>query len=80
MHLLTDSLVGAAVMPLDEALLNEIAETAFRCDRYSTLPYAHQPSVKKAIESQVAAEVVIQYKRIKLRQHNAIVQQLNALL
>lgn len=80
MHLLNDPLVGAAAMPLDEALLDDVAETVFQSDRYPTLYQAHRRGVKQAIESQVAAEVVIHYKRIKLQQADPLVQKLNALL
>lgn len=79
-HLLNDPSVGEAIVAFDEDLLNEIAETVFQSDRYPTLYQAHQPGVKQAIESQVAAEVVIHYKRIKVQELDPIVQQLNALL
>lgn len=79
-HLLNDPSVGVAMLEFDEDLLNEIAETVFQSDRYPTLNQTHQPGVKQAIESQVAAEVVIHYKRIKVQAMSPIVQQLNALL
>lgn len=80
LHLLNDPQVGTAAMPLDETLVDEIAETVFQSDRYPSLHQVHRPGVKQAIESQVAAEVVIHYKRIKLQQFDPLVQQLNALL
>lgn len=79
-HLLNDAIVGATGMPWDEDLLNEIAETVFCSDRYPALRQTHQLGVRQAIESQVAAEVVIHYKRIKVQQSDPIVQHLNALL
>ncbi len=73
-------LQSEAEMPMDEELLDDVAETVFRSDRYPALYQLHQPGVKQAIESQVAAEIVISYKRIRLQQQRPIVQQLNALL
>jgi hypothetical protein len=77
-YLVNDPQVG--VVPLDESLMDEIAETVFQSDRFPELRQAHQRGVKQAIESQVAAEVVLHYKRIKMRQLHPTVQQLNALL
>jgi hypothetical protein len=79
-HLKGDPIVGATVMPFDETLLHEIAETVFESERYPALKQLQQPGVKQAIEYQVAAEIVIHYKQIKQRAQRPIVQHLNALL
>jgi hypothetical protein len=76
----THLMMNAMGMPLDEDLLNEIAENIFASERYPAMKQLHQLGVKQAIESQVAAEIVIHYKQIQQQAQRPIVQHLNALL
>jgi predicted nucleic acid-binding protein len=66
---------------LDEVLFEEIAKTTFSANRY---PELYQPCgtqrAAKAIEAQVAAEIVEAYHQIKQRQKCPLVERLNNLL
>jgi hypothetical protein len=79
-RLLADPEVGLMVMPFEDALFLEIVKNFFRVDRAIEL---YQPSesqqAARQIEEEFAVRIVNTYKQIKLRQQDAIVQQLNAL-
>jgi hypothetical protein len=77
-QLLTDSAVGAMVAPLDEELFKEVAATFFRSNQYQELLQQHHS--KSILETELAAELVDAYRRIKLQQQHPMIQRLNALL
>jgi hypothetical protein len=66
---------------LDESLFRDITSTTFHPDQH---PELYQPceSLERAaeIESQIAAEIVETYQRIRVQQNHPVVQTLNALL
>lgn len=77
-RLLADSIVGLTAMPFDEALFVDLVKTLFRADDLNQR-YENQ-QVARQIEERFVVQLVEMYKRIKLRQQDSIVQQLNALL
>jgi hypothetical protein len=66
---------------LDEVLFEEIAEITCSANRYPELYRScGTQQAAKALETQVAAEMVAAYLQIKLKQRCPIVARLNALL
>ncbi len=67
--------------PLDEELFEELAKTLFQAEMNQVLyQQCHSSSEARAIEEQVAADLVETYLHIQLRQRDSLVQSLNALL
>lgn len=65
----------------DESLFQDVARTTFHAERHPELFVTHSSAAHvKAIEQQVATEIVETYRHIKQNQERSDVQRLNTLL
>lgn len=69
------------LMPINEALLKELATTLFRASQTNDLSQpCYSTEDASEIEDRLATELAANYRRIIYQQQNPLVQQLNALL